>query len=157
MLQLPLYGHVINLCSRQLVCVRCAGSHQTKECESDDRSAMKCGNCGEPRHSATLKRCLQHKNFSIRRRNLHCPEESSRAALLQTFSTEGARRKHKLLRHHPSSRIRSSRRTRRRHHSRDAADVCRLQKKNAGQIYAIDVLFQSKMPRCSLLLWGNHA
>lgn len=117
-----LFGHVYKHFSRQSVCDRCTNSYQTRDCEmpkSNDRSAVKCGNCREAGHSTSWKGYLKYKTYiKVFQNKKKKPAPSRGIALLLTSSEEGARRKPLLPHHHLPCRTRSPRRRRRRYHRR---------------------------------------
>lgn len=54
------FGHVSKYCHRSPTCVRCAGSHETKECTAEKNATPKCANCGND-HVASWKGCNKYK------------------------------------------------------------------------------------------------
>lgn len=57
------FGHTKNFCRRPEKCVKCAGSHHTKDCERRERdNRVKCVNCGGD-HPANYRGCNIHKQL----------------------------------------------------------------------------------------------
>lgn len=50
------FGHTLAHCQAEFKCVKCAGSHDTRECMKDSKTKAKCANCGGP-HPASYKGC----------------------------------------------------------------------------------------------------
>lgn len=53
------YGQTQRFCNKERRCVKCAGKHETRDCQaklSDNRAALKCVNCGE-NHPANYRGC----------------------------------------------------------------------------------------------------
>lgn len=58
------FNHTRNQCHLRAVCVICAGSHKTENCDKDkeNREAKKCNNCGEC-HTANYRGCSVYQHF----------------------------------------------------------------------------------------------
>lgn len=63
------FGHTQKYCQRPAVCVKCAGSHLTIECNKPKNVKPKCSNCGED-HPASYRGCLVAKELQKRRNNI---------------------------------------------------------------------------------------
>lgn len=50
-------GHTKNFCTREAVCVKCAGKHQTINCTKKYNTAPKCALCQQEGHTANYKGC----------------------------------------------------------------------------------------------------
>lgn len=57
------YGHTKNFCRKLEKCVKCAGNHNTKNCERKERdNNVKCINCNGT-HPANYRGCIVHKQL----------------------------------------------------------------------------------------------
>lgn len=59
------YGHTKNYCTRDPVCVKCAGRHLTIECKNQIKE-VKCALCGG-KHTANYKGCEIYKALKMQR------------------------------------------------------------------------------------------
>lgn len=62
------YNHTKNYCSKEPRCVRCAGKHESKNCDKPSDSNPKCVNCGEE-HPASYRGCIVAKELQKLREN----------------------------------------------------------------------------------------
>lgn len=59
------YGHTKNFCTRNPICVKCAGDHKTFDCPIKQKSEhIKCALCGE-NHTASYKGCSVYKELKV--------------------------------------------------------------------------------------------
>lgn len=56
------FGHTRNYCSKPPRCVKCAGKHESTECQKNTRDDPKCCNCGE-KHPASYRGCVVPKEL----------------------------------------------------------------------------------------------
>ena len=56
------YGHTKAYCNKPSMCVKCGGSHNSKECRKSEEALAKCALCGG-NHPATYKVCEYYKNL----------------------------------------------------------------------------------------------
>lgn len=67
------YGHTKNNCFRPYRCVKCAGSHNTSDCQKKDRNTpAKCALCLE-NHPANYKGCAVYQEILARRTKIGRP------------------------------------------------------------------------------------
>lgn len=82
------YGHTKNFCTKNPVCVKCAGSHKTIQCPIPQKSDnIKCALCGE-KHTANYKGCMVYKALKIKRfptiREKELPPTTNEQQLVQS-------------------------------------------------------------------------
>ena len=56
------YGHTKSYCNKPIMCVKHAGSHNSKECNKTKDTPAKCTLCGG-NHPAIYKGCEQYHNL----------------------------------------------------------------------------------------------
>jgi hypothetical protein len=91
------WGHTQSTCHREVSCGRCAGRHNTRECQ-EDSSKAKCTNCGKKHHAWNRKECEVYKEKSQQRTSL-------RASLLQrawSWAREDSLREGNFQQHFPA-------------------------------------------------------
>ena len=71
------YGHTRTYCNKPYECVKCGGSHNSKDCNKRRDTPVKCASCGG-NHPANYKGCEHYHNI-IKGNNPHRtpPQESS--------------------------------------------------------------------------------
>jgi len=71
------YGHTRTYCNKTYTCVKCGGSHNSKDCNKRRDTPVKCASCGG-NHPANYKGCEHYHNI-IKGNNPHRtpPQESS--------------------------------------------------------------------------------
>lgn len=61
------YEHTKNYCTKDPICVKCAGKHSSSSCTintSSDRTSIKCALCSE-KHTASYKGCMVYRALQI--------------------------------------------------------------------------------------------
>ena len=56
------YGHIKSYCNKPIMCVKCGGSHNSKECNKSKDTPAKCALCGGNRR-ANYKGCEHYRNL----------------------------------------------------------------------------------------------
>jgi len=57
-------GHTKNFCTREAICVKCAGKHATSTCNKKPNSTPKCALCQQEGHTANYKGCSVYQKKS---------------------------------------------------------------------------------------------
>lgn len=57
------YGHTKKYCNKPYICVKCGGSHNTKDCKKTKETAARCALCGG-NHPANYKGCEHYRNLT---------------------------------------------------------------------------------------------
>lgn len=66
------YGHTRQYCHRDEICVKCAGKHDSKDCNKSRELPATCANCGDA-HPANYRGCLIAKNLQNRKQERQKP------------------------------------------------------------------------------------
>ena len=75
-------GHTKNFCTREAICVKCAGKHSTTVCTKKCNTAPKCALCQQEGHTANYKGC------PIYQRKLNNQNQPSKSAVSRLRETK---------------------------------------------------------------------